>query len=51
MISMKENPKYYWGKKYQQQVIFVPARTFLHPCIDVFVVNVFQDTLRGVSLK
>ena len=33
---MKENTRWYLGKKYQQQLISVTTCTILHPCLYIF---------------
>ena len=47
LICMKENIRWYWEIK-PQQVIVVPTRTIVHPCIFVIVVKYLQDIPRGV---
>ena len=48
MKFMKENTKCYWDQKYQQQIITIPIRTIVNPCLDVFTVKDVQYIPRGV---
>ena len=44
----KENKKWCWEQKHQQQVIVVRTCTTLHPCTDVILVKGVQDMPIGV---
>ena len=40
---MQEEINWYWDQKQQQQVIIVPTRTIVHPCLDVVTVKGVHD--------
>ena len=46
---MQEIPIGVGRRKKQQQVIFVPTQTIVHPCLDVVVVNVVHDIPKSIQ--
>ena len=43
LSCIQEKNDCYWDKKNNQQVIIVPTKTIVHPCIDVVAVKDVQD--------
>ena len=46
---MQEDTNWYWDHKQQQQVIIIPTRTIVHPCLDVLEVKYVHDIAISVN--